>query len=117
MSFKLGGEHTESSPAEKDLDVLVDEKLDISQKYLFAYLKASSLLSCINRGVASRWREVIVSLCSALVRPHLECCIQVWGPQHKKYVELLEWAQRRTTKVIRGVKHLSCEEKLRVRVI
>ena len=43
--------------------------------------------------------------------PHLEYCIQ--GPQHEKDAELLEWAQRRTTKVIKGLEHLSYEERLR----
>lgn len=37
----------------------------------------------------------ILPLCSTLVRPHLECCIWLWGPQHKKDVDLLEWIQRR----------------------
>ena len=54
---------------------------------------------------------MIVPLCSALVRPHLEYC--VWGLQHNKNVELLEWVQRRATKMIRGLERLCYEEKVR----
>jgi len=52
-------------------------------------------------------------LCSALVRPQLQSCIQLWSPQQKKNMEQLLWVQKKVTKLIRGLKHLSCEEKLR----
>ena len=51
--------------------------------------------------------------CSALVRPHLEYCIQAWGHQYRKDVELLEWVQSGSKKRIRGLEHLFYEERLR----
>jgi len=47
------------------------------------------------------------------VRTHLESCVQLCSPQHRKDMELLEWVQRRATEMIRGLEHLSYEERLR----
>jgi len=52
----------------------------------------------IKSRVASRSREMILPLCSALVRPHLESCAQLWSPQHRKDMDLLERGQMRPQK-------------------
>ena len=75
-SYKMGDIWLSKTMSEKDLGIVVDPKLNMSQQCDVATQKANVILGCINRSIVSKSRKVLVPVYSALVRPHLEYCVQ-----------------------------------------
>ena len=75
-----------------------------------AALKANRILGMIKRNFVDRSSDTIITLYKSLVRPHLEYCSQIWSPHLMKDIKLIESVQRRATKLVQGIEHLSYDE-------
>ncbi|KAK4805327.1 LOW QUALITY PROTEIN: hypothetical protein QYF61_018190 [Mycteria americana] len=109
--YRVGEQWLESCLVEKDLGVLVDSCLNMSQQCAQVAKKGNSILACIRNSVASRTREVNVPLVlgTGEAAPRILCS----APHYKKDIELLERVQRRATKLGKGLEQKSDEERLR----
>ena len=102
----------EVSNCEKDVWVYIDEHLTFETHIVTKVNKANSTMGLIRRSFTYLDEEMFVLLFKALVRPHLEYAQPVWSLYLKKHQQMIENAQRWSTKLIPGFKTLSYEERL-----
>ena len=81
----------------------LDRAMEVSEQCRIAASKGNQVLGMIRRNITYK-KSLIVPLYKAIVRPHLEYCIQAWSPYIRKDIYLLEKIQRRATKLISGLR-------------
>ena len=110
--YSMGGNILDVVKEERDLGVIVQSDLKVSQQCSNSVKTANKILGMINRNFCNKTEEIILSLYKSLVRPHLEYCVQAWRPHLVKDIELLESVQRRATRMIPSLKGLTYSQRL-----
>ena len=95
---------------EKDLGVTINANMKVSERCRIAASKGNQVLGMIG---IHKEKSLNIPLYKAIVRPHLEYCIQAWNPYLRKDVDMLEKIQRRATKLIPELRDLTYEERLK----
>ena len=113
VNYKMGDTVLGTTVKEKDLGVTISADMKVSEQCGIAASKGNQILGLIRRNITYKGKKLIIPLYKAIVRPHLEYCIQAWRPYRKKDIDTLERIQRRATKMIPELRDLSYEECLK----
>ena len=111
--MKMGGTILSKTVKEKDLGVTMNANMKVSEQCRIAASTGNQVLGMIRRNITYKEKSLIVPLYKAIVRPHLEYCIQAWNPHLRKDIDMLEKIQRRASKLIPGLRYLRYEERLK----
>ena len=93
--------------------ISMNANMEVSEQCRIAASKCNQVLGMIRRNITYKENILIVPLYKAIVRPHLEYCIQAWSPYLRKDIDMLEKTQMRATKLIPGLRNLRYEERLK----
>ena len=100
MNYEMGGNILSKTGKEKDLGVTMNANMKVSEQCRIAASKGNQVLGMIRRNITYKENSLIVPLYKAIVRPHLEHCIQEWSPYLWKDIDKVEKIQGRATKLI-----------------
>jgi hypothetical protein len=111
--YTLGNNIIEKSQQEIDLGIIIAENNKWENQCSGVVKKANRILGLISRSFEHKTEKVVIPLYKSLVRPLLEYCSPVWSPFLAKNIDKLERVQRRATKLIYNLRHLSYEDRLK----
>ena len=97
---------------ERDLGVIVDEQLKFHQQTAASVSKANQILGVIRKSFEVLDKVSLPLLLKSLVRPHLEYCNSVWGPNYRMDQQAVEGVQRRATKLVFSLRSLPYQERI-----
>ena len=111
--YTMNGTPINAVDKEKDLGVVITSDLKPGVQCAEAIKKANQIVGFIGRSFEFKSEKIILTLYNALVRPHLEYCVQFWSPYYRKDIDKLERIQRRVTKMIPRLRNKPYEERLK----
>ena len=111
MNYEMGGHILSKTGKEKDLGVTINDNMKILEQCRIAASKENQVIGMIRRNITYKENNLIVPLYKAIVRPHLEYCIQ--ASSARKDIHMLDKIQRRATKLIPGLRDVRYEERLK----
>ena len=110
--YRLGVEWLESCLMERDLGVLMDSRLNMSQQCAQVAKEANGILACIGNGVVSRTRDPAPVLGIGEAPPQVLC--SVLALQYRKDIEVPEQVQKRATRLVKGLENMPYKERLAI---
>ena len=112
-NYSLNGSELCKVNHEKDLGIIVCNDLKPGKHISEVVKTANKITGFIGRAFDYKSEKVILTLYNALVRPHLEYCVQFWSPYYRKDIDKLERVQRKVTKMIPRLRNKPYEERLK----
>ena len=114
--YQMGGDIITQSTEEKDLGITIDEKLKFQIYINNQTKKANQRLGMIKRSFTYMDKNMFTTLFKSIVRPHLEYGSNIWSVMYKKEAIQIESVQRRATKLVKNIQHLSYSDRLIIKL-
>ena len=111
-SYYIGNTLLPTCTVERDLGVLIQDNLKVSDQCQKAANNANRILGMINRTFNHKSKHLVGTLYISLVRPHLDYCAQAWRPFLRKDIDLLEKVQRRASRMVQEFRGWSYDQRL-----
>ena len=109
-NYELNGTVLDGISVQKDLGIDVSDDLKSARHIDEIVLKANRTLGMISRNIESKTKDILIPLYTALVRPHLEYCVQAWNPHYVKDIMKLERVRRRAVRMIKDLRGTGYKE-------